>query len=61
MLINRNVGCYPGCFYNTDYCFRDDCKHKPKEPEWVRVRREEYYKRQESIRNHPPDEDAWNK
>lgn len=21
-------GCYPGCFYYSDSCFRDDCKKK---------------------------------
>jgi hypothetical protein len=24
----KTGGCYPGCFYYTDSCFRDDCKEK---------------------------------
>jgi hypothetical protein len=56
-----NKPCFPGCFYYTDSCFRKDCKNVQKEPEWVRIRREEYYKRLEHATNHPPDEDAWNK
>lgn len=36
-------------------------KQQLKEPEWVKNRREQYYKRQESIARHPPDEDDWNK
>jgi len=36
-------------------------KQKQKELEWVKERREQYYKRQESSARHPPDEDEWNK
>ena len=59
--MNCQEGCYPGCYYYSDSCFRKDCKQKPKEPEWVKERRENYYKRQENIARHPPDEDEWNK
>lgn len=27
MASNQGPGCYPGCFYYTDSCFRSDCKN----------------------------------
>lgn len=24
----QQKGCYPGCYYYTDSCFRDDCQRK---------------------------------
>lgn len=29
MMKDINKGCYVGCFYYTDSCFRDDCMSKP--------------------------------
>jgi len=26
-------GCYPGCFYYTDSCFRKDCKKSGQQPQ----------------------------
>ena len=26
--LHNKQGCFPGCFYYTDTCFRQDCKNK---------------------------------
>lgn len=30
--VGTNAGCYPGCYYYTDSCFRDDCKKTKEKP-----------------------------
>ncbi len=31
LTINKNSGCYIGCYYYTDSCFRKDCKKEVKD------------------------------
>lgn len=48
--------------YDEDYWFQENLKQqKEEEKSWIKQRRKEYEERQQSIKENPPDEDAWNR